>query len=185
MTTYMLDNGLALRLGRASAFQDEDVILPCSIGPPAPGDPWHGVIGMWIRHAQIQSKVYLQLYSSKGLSDTPEHRTEGVLRLAEEIHAMIAESEACNEELRKSLQGSQWDDDTVQRDIRLIHASDMVSYYTTLTLIYQAVLVPSSPRPITLHEKGVESGRAAFTYHHECMRLTGPTIGRQAAYIHW
>jgi hypothetical protein len=180
---YILDKGLALRLGRASVFQDYDILMPSySISH----DPWQMISILWFRHAEIQGKLYERLYSSRARALLPEQRIQYALGLAEEVRATIRDTETVRQQLGETNVGVN-DPGFVAWDIggvRFAYLSDMVTYHGTLSLIYRAVAVDqNAPGPFV--PECVEAGRVAFSYHAECMRITKPYPGLQACYIHW
>lgn len=61
---YMLDKTLSLRTGRASVIQDWDVTLPRRVDNTMVADPWGLIITTWIKQAEIQHRVYEQLFDS-------------------------------------------------------------------------------------------------------------------------
>ncbi len=52
--TYMLDKGLSLRMGRASALQDYDISQPPVVDRSYAPYPGREVLNMWIAHARCQ-----------------------------------------------------------------------------------------------------------------------------------
>lgn len=80
---YTYENSLSLRLGRCSGIRDSDITLP--IEPNQ-----HRAI----RLGRIQGKVYNQLYSPAGLASTDDARGEAAQVLAQQVQAIIDESQA-------------------------------------------------------------------------------------------
>lgn len=80
---YTYENSLSLRLGRCSGIRDSDITLP--IEPNQ-----HRAI----RLGRIQGKVYNQLYSPEGLSSADDVRGEAAEGLAQQVQAIIDESQA-------------------------------------------------------------------------------------------
>jgi hypothetical protein len=172
---YILDKGLALRLGRAAAFQDYDILIPLYTTSE---DPWQMISMLWFRHAEIQGKVYERLYSSKARALLPEQRIQFALGLAEETRVTIRDTERVRQQLGET-EVEIGDPGFVAWDIggvKFAYLSDMVTYYGTLSLIYRAVPVGQyAPGPFV--PECIEAGRAAFRYHAECMRITKPYLG--------
>lgn len=88
--SYMLDRGLALRLGRAPIIQDFDVTLPRVIGQVNATDMWKEVLRLWIAHSDIQGQIYERLYSPSSLGHPVNKRIEAAQALAGKLR-MIAE----------------------------------------------------------------------------------------------
>lgn len=91
--TYMLDKGLSLRLGRASILQDYDISLPHIVPETrAATYPGNEVMTLWIKHAQIQGRIYERLYSPGALRQSETYRAEQVGILTSEQKHLMAES---------------------------------------------------------------------------------------------
>lgn len=91
---YILDKGLALRLGRASNIHDFDVNLPrglhCAYNRPSTAQ-FAKYIDVWIGMAQTQGNLYRDLYSPYALS-LPQHvRATNAQSLAEDLIKTRAE----------------------------------------------------------------------------------------------
>ncbi|KAK4442606.1 hypothetical protein QBC34DRAFT_312772, partial [Podospora aff. communis PSN243] len=183
---YVLDKGLALRLGRAAAFQDYDILAPsfASINV-AEIDPWELASLFWFRHAQIQGRIYEQLYSSSACALPPEQRTRHALNLADEVKAMIRDAEHVGSLLGEvhidndNPESTDWD----AEGLKCAYLSEMVTYYGTLSLIYRAVPVEDGTGLFV--PDCVEAGREALRYHTECMQISKEHPEAQAGYIHW
>jgi len=183
---YVLDKGLALKLGRASAFQDYDILMPSyTISGDVTVDPWRRISMLWFRHAQIQGKVYEKLYSARARALLPEQRLQFAIGLADEVKVMIQDSERVQHQLGTDVDVHDsnfiaWE----MAGLRFAYLSDMVTYHGTLTLIYRAIPVAENA-PVPFIPECIAAGRMAFHYHSECMRITKPYLALQACYIHW
>ena len=184
---YVLDKGLALRLGRASAFQDYDLLAPpCTTIDEAQIDPWELASLFWFRHAQIQGKIYERLYSSSARVLPPAQRIQFALDLAEEVKTLIRDAEHVGtyiEEINID------DDDPASTDwdaagLKYAYLSEMVTYHGTLSLIFRAIPVGEGESGPFVSEC-VEAGRIALQYHMECMQISKDYPEMQAGYIHW
>ncbi|KAK0611338.1 fungal-specific transcription factor domain-containing protein [Immersiella caudata] len=184
---YILDKGLALRLGRASAFQDYDLLVPSyTTIKEAEIDPWELASLFWFRHAQIQGKIYEQLYSSSARVLPPAQRVQFARNLAEEVKTMIRDAE----HVGTFIGGVYIDDedpgstDWDAAGLKYAYLSEMVTYYGTLSLIYRAIPVSEGEAGPFVSEC-VEAGRTALQHHMECMQISKSYPEMQAGYVHW
>jgi hypothetical protein len=56
--TYLADKNLSLRLGRPSIIQDWDITIPRTIRKGIMEDPYPAIITNWIKHAELQPRIY-------------------------------------------------------------------------------------------------------------------------------
>lgn len=180
--TYKLNKALALRLGRVSAFQDYDISIPISSLENCGGNLWRRIIAARVRHAQVQGEIYDHLYSSKALLTSPEQRLGYAMSLVKSMKAMVGDLNTIRKEC-----GRIRDADSPKRPTddasELILGSEMISYHSSLTLIYRAV--PQAPDTVPpFSDECIEAARVAFQVHHECLQLAMSPIA-QAGYIHW
>ncbi|KAF6815489.1 fungal specific transcription factor domain-containing protein [Colletotrichum musicola] len=163
---YMLDKTLSLRTGRASVMQDWDITLPRKVDNTMVADPWGVVITTWIKQAEIQHRVYEQLYSPLALNQSQEERIETVRRLeAEQKNIMAAASHVREQALfgLKALGAS---------SILDIHLrGDELTFQSTLTLIYRALPAPDGS-PARFSQECIETARFAMQLHLEAILLT-------------
>lgn len=182
---YVLDKGLALRLGRASSFNDQDIILPA---PKADifnkNDAWEFISQMSVRHAQLQGQIYLKLYSTEAVTASSEHRSHCAKTLADEVRAVMAQHLAIRQGLSSAASNGPLRASGAQKELAPIFESDIVSCHATLTLIYRAIPL-SSKESGSSNSACVDSARAAFYHHQECMQLIDHGIEAQVAYINW
>ncbi|KAH8196921.1 hypothetical protein TruAng_008907 [Truncatella angustata] len=165
--TYIVNKALALRLGRASAFQDYDISVPI-YGPGNRQETlWQKIVAARVRHARVQGKIYEQLYSSKALVAPPEHRTSHAMALAESMKAMIADLERIKIEFGNSHDAATQDMPTRDASIHIL-GSQMIQYQSSLTLIYRAV-PESGHTSNTFADECNEAARIAFQHHRSCM----------------
>ena len=176
--TYMLDRGLALRLGRAPIIQDFDITLPRKIGKVNAPDTWKQILQLWIGHAEIQGRIYEQLYSPGSLTRPVNERIESAQILAGELKRIANEAAVIRTEASTNLDRSKA---TVTE---MVMKSDEVSFLSSLTLVYRAI--PSvGGFPGTFSPECIGTARAAMQTHHDCMRLMGTNQWVAASYIHW
>ena len=182
---YIMDKNLALNLGRASAFQDYDILMPEYWDTTQQPDPWRKVAILWFRHAQVQGMIYEQLYSAQAVASSREQRIQSVANLAQEVKRMIEETEQIRDYLGPGVFEGPPAIIGQTAELRFSYLSDMVTYYTTLTLIYRAVPSGQGEEAGAFIPECIEAGRAAFRFHLECCRLTREYLGLQACYILW
>lgn len=190
--SYMLDRGLALRLGRAPIIQDFDVTLPRVIGHVNATDMWKEVLRLWIAHAAIQGQIYEELYSPTSLSRPVGRRVEAAQGLAAELKR-IAEQAALlrTGEMRRHSSHHRppggdggWADARKVAVTEMVMKSDQVSFLSSLTLVYRAI-PPGFAGPSTFTSECIETARLAMQTHEECMKLMGSNLWVAASYIHW
>lgn len=176
--SYMLDRGLALRLGRAPIIQDFDVTLPRVIGQVNATDMWKEVLRLWIAHADIQGQIYEQLYSPRSLTYPVTRRIEAAQALAGRLKLI---SDQANLIRTESLASPDQRKATVAE---MVMKSDAVSFLSSLTLVYRAI--PSmGGYPGTFTPECIDTARLAMQTHEECMKLMGSNLWVAASYIHW
>lgn len=188
--SYMLDRGLALRLGRAPIIQDFDVTLPRVIGQVNATDMWKEVLRLWIAHSDIQGQIYEKLYSPTSLSHPVGQRVEAAQGLAAKLK-MIAEQAGLlrtGEMRRHSSRGGGgeggWADARKATVTEMVMKSDQVSFLSSLTLVYRAI-PPGFAGGSTFTSECIETARLAMQTHEECMKLMGSNLWVAASYIHW
>ncbi|KAK4073212.1 transcriptional regulator family: Fungal Specific TF [Trichoderma aggressivum f. europaeum] len=142
-TIYRIDKSLSLRLGRSSNIQEYNVPLPCD-----------SMDMRWNKSANIQGRVYDELYSSFGLSRSYSDRLQSVKSLSGEIQMLldVRNSEldrASYEQSDNSFKGFAHTISSINTDILLkAHlAAEQVELLSVLTLIHRAVLTPDSGIP--------------------------------------
>lgn len=174
--TYMLDKGLSLRLGRASILQDYDISLP-HIAPEAKAEyPGTEVMTLWIKHAQIQGRIYERLYSPGALRQSDTYRVEQVTILTSELKHLMARSVELFAEFDAL-------DTPEARMFAIMLKSDEVSYLSSLALTYRAV-PPSGPRSRTFSDECIDVAREAMRCHQEAMEMMDDE-SLKIVYIHW
>ncbi|KAI0894360.1 fungal-specific transcription factor domain-containing protein [Annulohypoxylon nitens] len=174
--TYMLDKGLSLRLGRASILQDYDISLP-HIAPEAKAAyPGTEVMTLWIKHAQIQGRIYERLYSPGALRQSEMYRVEQVGILAAEQKNLMSQSMKLFAEFNAS-------ESAEGRMFAIMLKSDEVSYLSSLTLTYRA-MPPTGTHSRTFSDECIDSARAAMSCHQEAMDMMDDQ-SLKIVYIHW
>lgn len=91
LCVYCLDRALSLRLGRASSIQDYDITVPEDLGGHKVDEPWKTMYHLWVKVAEIQGKVYEQLYSPGALSRPERERVLCARQLASDMEVAVME----------------------------------------------------------------------------------------------
>jgi hypothetical protein len=180
--TYKLNKALALRLGRVSAFQDYDISMPLCGPQNCGGNLWRRIIGARVRHAQVQGEIYDRLYSSTALLASREQRMQYAMALVKSMKAMIDDLDNIRADfgrVRSAGPLKRTTDDASE----LILGSELVSYNSSLTLIYRAV-PQTAQTSVLFADECIQAARTAFQAHHECLQLAMAPIA-QIGYIHW
>lgn len=190
--SYMLDRGLALRLGRAPTIQDFDVTLPRVIGQVNAPDMWKEVLRLWIAHADIQGQIYERLYSPSSLGHPVGQRVETARRLAGRLKVIaeqalvIRRSEMGKLKVGRDEGGGSWADARKATVMEMVMKSDQVSFLSSLTLVYRAIPAGVGGHGFsTFTPECIETARLAMQTHEECMKLMGSNLWVAASYIHW
>ncbi|ROV98759.1 hypothetical protein VMCG_06721 [Cytospora schulzeri] len=197
--SYMLDRGLALRLGRAPIIQDFDVTLPRVIGQVNATEMWKEVLRLWIAHADIQGQIYERLYSPSSLSQPVNQRVEAAQRLAGKLKLIAEQASLLRTAEMESLGrgggsgGGGWTDARKATVTEMVMKSDQVSFLSSLTLVYRAIPagvgvgVQAGPAHgfSTFTPECIDTARLAMQTHEECMKLMGSNLWVAASYIHW
>lgn len=189
--SYMLDRGLALRLGRAPTIQDFDVTLPRVIGQVNAPDMWKEVLRLWIIHADIQGQIYERLYSPSSLSHPVGQRIEVARRLAGRLkviadQALLIRSSEMGKLKAGGGDGGSWADARKATVMEMVMKSDQVSFLSSLTLVYRAIPAGAGGHGFsTFTPECIETARMAMQTHEECMKLMGSNLWVAASYIHW
>lgn len=177
-STYMLDKGLSLRLGRASILQDYDISIPNVVLATFGGQPSQAILSLWIKHAEVQGKIYQRLYSPGALRQTEQGRSQQVQLVVRDIQFLLRETLTLLDDVRARGRGK----DEIMFEIIL--KSDEVSYYSSLALAQRALPPSGSGRSRTFADECLDSARAAMTCHEEAMGMMDD-LSLQIVYMHW
>lgn len=194
--SYMLDRGLALRLGRAPTIQDFDVTLPRVIGRVNAPDMWKEVLRLWIAHADIQGQIYERLYSPSSLGHPVGQRVDTARRLAGRLKVIADQALLIRSTEMGRLKlggggggeggGGSWADARKATVMEMVMKSDQVSFLSSLTLVYRAIPAGVGAHGFsTFTPECIETARLAMQTHEECMKLMGSNLWVAASYIHW
>lgn len=172
---YMLDKGLALRLGRASSIQDYDVTLPRT--PRVKGsEQWAEILRLWIQHATVQGHIYEQLYSPRALTRPEGERVACAHALAGELRTMAGETRRNREQLAAHPESPEM--------LGMVLRSDEVAISASLTLVYRAIPTERG-HPSNFSPECIEAAKGTMQMHQECMTALQASDTLRAAYVHW
>lgn len=181
--SYMLDRGLALRLGRAPVIQDFDVTLPRAIGRVNATEMWKEILKLWIAHADVQGRIYAMLYSPSSLGRPVAARVEAARGLAAELTAIAEQARVVR---AAEIRSGGWAEVRKAAVSEMVMKSDQVSFLSSLTLVYRALPPGGAGQGGgTFTAECIETARMAMQTHEECMRLMGSNLWVAASYIHW
>ncbi|KAK8067639.1 hypothetical protein PG996_006751 [Apiospora saccharicola] len=209
-SAYMLDKGLSLRLGRASVLQDYDIGVPSVLERTALDDDYGGVAGsghstailsLWIKHAEVQGRIYQRLYSPGALRQAESTRAAQVRAVIVDLQFLLRETQRLLEEATTRAQAGDRD----SQMFALILKSDEVGYWSSAALAYRA-LPPSTNggdggngggggasaatggkgnnKSRTFADECTDAARAAMRSHQECMDMMSDT-SLKVIYLHW
>lgn len=84
---YMLEKNLSLQLGRSSTLRDHDITVSLrSVRFGSQGGTSLGILApQWLQLAQIEGRVYDELYSPQALCQDPGMRESRARNLASEV----------------------------------------------------------------------------------------------------
>ncbi|CAG9945031.1 unnamed protein product [Clonostachys rosea f. rosea IK726] len=136
---YILDKGLALRLGRASALPDQDIVGTSSDTFVDMADLWQAIKHIWVQHAQVQGRIYDQLYSRQALLATPAERVRSAVNLAEATQRSMRQLMSLAERPENAVHGSASGDFANATGRRTLILAEVVCHLSTLTLIYRSI----------------------------------------------
>jgi hypothetical protein len=176
-STYMLDKGLSLRLGRASVLQDYDISIPTVLEKTHGAQPSQAILSLWIKHAEVQGKIYQRLYSPGALRQSEAARAQQVELVATDLRFLLVETLRLLEDVMANDTGR-------DRMFGLILKSDEVSYYSSLALAYRALPPSSTGRSRTFADECLDTAQAAMRSHQEAMGMMDDP-GLQIVYLHW
>ncbi|KAH8171199.1 fungal specific transcription factor domain-containing protein [Sarocladium implicatum] len=182
-SVYILDRGLALRLGRSPVIADYDISVSAEPFRVKDQMPWKGIQLLWIRQAGVQGKIYEQLYSSRSAFFPLEQKIQYAEAIAEEVKAIALNTVAIKKELEQSHDPYKFNIGGLN-GLKILFLSEQVSHYSTLTLIYRAVSTLDGA-PTALSLECIDAARKAFRFHLQLMDLAKGSKEVQAAYLQW
>ncbi|KAL6414158.1 hypothetical protein AUP68_00676 [Ilyonectria robusta] len=181
--TYLLDKGLALRLGRSANIHDHEITLPKRLDKPSVPKGWQDLLGQWIRHSEIAGKAYQDLYSPAALRQSIQERFERANNLGAAMRRIRDEFSVPLRQAHAMETGP--DFGSVSNNFfAMVLKADEVWYWTTMTLIHRAV-PPTEGGYQGFSVACLQSARMAFGAHRECMQMTGWSANMKTAYLLW
>ncbi|KAH8881491.1 hypothetical protein GQ53DRAFT_799192 [Thozetella sp. PMI_491] len=184
--TYALDKGLALRLGRPSLLQDYDITLSRTLEPFAEFDDQRQTVQNWIVHAQVQGRVYEELYSPAALLRPAEQRLQTAVACMEILQAEFAKLVQARREVEKALSDGSKNGNDIE--VMLLR-SDEVAKLSTLTLVYRTIppsgMGDSSTPTKTFCRECIDVAREAIQAHLECANQVEANPMLATVYLHW
>ncbi|CAG9975527.1 unnamed protein product [Clonostachys byssicola] len=179
--TYLLDKGLALRLGRISVLQDHEITLRRQFNSAGVPREWQNLMTQWIHHSEIVGKVYQDLYSPATSTKPMPERT----KLAEFLLARLKEtmdaSTASAGEARAATGGQPLRYGFPPQSIlAMLLKFDEVWYWASVTLVHRALRSNEG-----FSEPCIQAARSAFKAHRECIHMTETSPHMKAAYLLW
>lgn len=177
-STYMLDKGLSLRLGRASVLQDYDISIPNVLDATYGAQPSQAILSLWIKHAGVQGKIYQRLYSPGALRQSEGARSQQVQLLERELQFLLRETWKLLDDVRAQNAGKDG------RSFEIILKSDEVSYYSSLALAYRALPPSGTGRSRAFADECLEAARAAMRSHEEAIGMIDD-LSLRVVYMHW
>lgn len=180
---YILDRALALRLGRPPVLQDYEITLPRKLEHLGEFECHRETIHSFMVHAEVQGKIYEELYSPAGLARPVEQRKETAQRCA---GILLAEVKKMNENRERAREEAA---DGGVEIATMLSMSDELAMLSTLTLIYRSV--PPTPgggsrgASSTFSIDCIKMAREAMHVHLECIELVESSPTLASAYMHW
>ncbi|EEY18412.1 fungal specific transcription factor domain-containing protein [Verticillium alfalfae VaMs.102] len=179
-TTYYIEKGLSLRLGRPSTIPDWDI----TVSPPSSSAPDQAPVlaffVLWVQTAKCQGNIYELLYSpgAVGLPDAlRQSRVEILLSSLRDIDKETQKTRIAWLEISKENSGD---------DLMDFYAtSDDILRLSLLTHVHRAAPRASSSST-TFSSDCLEAARMTLKRHHDCMEIIHRTGGKYfQTYIHW
>ncbi|KAM6534362.1 hypothetical protein FALCPG4_004003 [Fusarium falciforme] len=182
--TYLLDKGLALRLGRAAIMQDSEITLPKRLDKVSVPKGWQDLLGQWIRHSEIAGEAYQKLYSPAALRQSTQERSERASKLVAGLEHIMDGSLVPLRQSYLMETGPEHFGFVPDSFVTMLLKADEVWYWTTRTLIHRAV-PPTEGGYESFSVVCLQSARKAFGAHRECMQTTELSSNMKATYLLW
>jgi hypothetical protein len=183
---YIFDKALALRLGRPSILQDYDITLSRIIEPLGEFDEHRAMIQNWLAHAEVQGKIYENLYSPFALSQPVEQRVRTALACAEVLNA---EADKLSQLWPQLEEAPNQDDEGITKIRVMLLRSDHVAILSTLVLVYRAVPAGTMGLPAgkstMFCQECVDTARETMRMHVDCIKLVEASPVLASVYMHW
>ncbi|KAI9149936.1 Leptomycin B resistance protein pmd1 [Paramyrothecium foliicola] len=159
---YILEKNLSMQLGRSSTLRDHDITMPLEDVRLSSqwGNSLRTVSPNWLRLAQVEGRIYDELYSPRALSQPIEARNACARHLVAEVERMTKISDLRDakflQERRRNV-GPNVDD--------VLTRCDQISRLSTLCLIYRSISVGS----LAFCDECIAMARQALKEHSETM----------------
>ncbi|KEF57263.1 uncharacterized protein A1O9_05180 [Exophiala aquamarina CBS 119918] len=180
---YILDRALALRLGRPAVLQDYEITLNRTLQHLGEFEIYRETIQCWLAQAEVQGRIYEELYSPAALKSPVEHREQSARRCA---NILLAERAKLKNRMQRIGQTSTHANTEVE--LALLRF-DELSNLSTLTLVYRA-LPPESSGDVPhgsgiLASECIKIARKAIHAHLKHVCSLGTNTDVLATYMHW
>ncbi|KAF4448836.1 fungal specific transcription factor domain-containing [Fusarium albosuccineum] len=176
---YTWDRGLSLRMGRAPVIHDGDITIPRHLDFKGfPLLDTSSVPRFWLETANLQGRMYTELYSPAALAISPLELARRATELANECRSLVAEVEVSQKEAfayLKEIKSSALVDIFVQ--------GCEVQFLATLTLVYRAVPAPPGS-PSRFSDECLETARRTMIAHRESIAMLKYGDYMKSVYVH-
>ncbi|KAF1812100.1 hypothetical protein P152DRAFT_449879 [Eremomyces bilateralis CBS 781.70] len=170
---YIIEKSLALRLGRASNIHDYDISLPSVSSLSFEGYPFGQVLTYWVRVAEIQGKVYEELFSPGASGKSESDRTRSARFLVFEM------DDAWSKYQTLSFQPEYGE------YMNVLTKSDQVAHQSVLVLIHRA-MPPDDFSTSQFSSECLEVSRKALKSHESTSKhFKGKGEEYWSGYLHW
>ncbi|KAK6856612.1 hypothetical protein PG995_006799 [Apiospora arundinis] len=181
-SAYMLDKGLSLRLGRASVLQDYDIGVPAVLERTALDDDYGGVAGsghsaailsLWVKHAEVQGRIYQRLYSPGALRQAESSRAAQVQLIIVDLQFLLRETQKLLDEAAARAPAAATAIPRCSRSSSRAMSGDSGNRGGN-----------GNAKNRTFADECTDAARAAMRSHQECMDMMSDT-SLKVIYLHW
>ncbi|KAF2653198.1 hypothetical protein K491DRAFT_662381 [Lophiostoma macrostomum CBS 122681] len=184
---YIFDKALSLRLGRPSVLQDYDITLSRTLQPIKEFGHHIDNIQTWLVHAEVQGKMYEDLFSPRAMKRDLEQRIVDAHACAQ---ILLREGDNLYQR-RKQFEAEHGDNPRNTAQIyALLLRSDEVALLSSLTLVYRTI-PPEESSDVAVERSTVFGhdcifiARKAMDMHLACMDLSGTNQMLASMHAHW
>ncbi|KAL4935117.1 hypothetical protein BDV06DRAFT_135914 [Aspergillus oleicola] len=181
-TIYTNEKMLSLRLGRSSAFRDQDITLARPGMERHSGNFLAELAPGWITKASIQGRIYDEIYSPGALMQPQHIRTSRACALAFELETAMEHEQEVHDQYEAS-KGNVLGLDHHE----IARRSDRILGLSMLTLIYRSI-PPQQPSTSAFCQKCIDAARATLQEQDRCVATITRAQERTVlleAYINW
>jgi len=129
---YIFDTGFSIRLGRSPVIRDHDITVPMISDNGVVPAAFIAVLRYWIELGRVQCQVVEHLLSPAALQQPPEERSKRADKLAVRLQEVWDARDVLS--LSQALPGSP------TSYLYLLHESDSIMHYSTVTLVQHATM---------------------------------------------